>query len=268
MEAIMALENDLPALERTQAYRREATRMLRLFLILSIIVLVWVAAIRLTLGVTVPSGGIGDLASILFGASSLALFLLSFLVAFMSLIGWSAIKEEIRRRVKQEVSRSSESISLEAYGQLHSGLGLIFGRLCRAPGKIEKEREDFLDFAIFHVRRSVGLFAEIHGRPYWAAKNNLAFYLALKGDWHDKEVALQLAQELRAEHFRVRRIDFLLTYCRVVTEFEDDEAQLRWVNHALLSLGDDPGAGPDQKEEARLCLALLVSKHPWVCEDL
>jgi hypothetical protein len=225
--------------------------------VLSAIVLVWVASYRLTLDLEMPSVEVGDLMALLFGAASIALFVLSFFVGLLGILGWQTLKSTIAETTDAAISREVDRMSAELSGRLWAGMGYVLGRLARPEGAQVPNRGDLLEDAITRSRKAVETLATLPRAKehHVAAMNNLAFYLACKGEQGDAAAARQLALHLQSDYGRTGNVGYILTYCKVLLTFPASGDDKKVLRETLLGLVKSTSTSEDQKQEARLYLA-------------
>jgi len=227
-------------------------------LILITVVVLIVAVIVATLGFRLPSGDLGDVATLMFGAASVAMFVLSFLVAVAAIFGWQSLRRAIDEKVATAVKEVRVDVQHEINARVHSGLALILGRICRTERSLDVQRKDLLEAAIIHSRRSIKYYQELKGVDedrFNVVRNNLAFYLALRGQLADGQYALGLTKELQEWALAYENYDATLTICLTTLRFAETASQREAARRILRQIRDDPGASEHEKKEAEKILA-------------
>lgn len=228
--------------------------------LLSFIVLIWVASFRLTLNADLPSIETGDLLTLLFGAASVALFAISFIVALLAVVGWQGVNDLIRERTTAAIKEESDRAYQELTGRLYSGLGLVFGRVARPTDQLRASRPDLLEVAIDFSRDAFNSLDRLDSDYKTAALNNLIFYLAVRNRQEDAQFALHGANELRESAVRHERRAYTLTYCRVALEFSEDPSLQERIRRMLREIRDDLSSSQVEREEADLYLREFFSE--------
>lgn len=216
------------------------------------------ATIVATLGFRLPSGTLGDIATLMFGAASVAMFVLSFLVAIAAIFGWQGLRRAIDEKVAMAVKEVRVDVQQEIHARVYAGLALILGRICRTERSLSIERADLLDAAILNCRRSIKSFQELSAldeESYNIVRNNLAFYLALRGQPADSQYALGLGADLQEWALSYENHDATLTLCLATLRFSEDADQRTSALKTLEQIRDDPGASEHEKKEAEKILA-------------
>lgn len=211
-----------------------------------------------SLGFTLPSGSLGDVTGLLFGAASVAMFVLSFLVAIVAIFGWQELRRTVVERVAEEARAGQEDIEHQINSRVHAGLALILGRTCREERGLEVKRGDLVDAAIKHCRLSIAEFRKtkrMSEERFAVVRNNLAFYLAIRGAAADASYALQLADELGEWAANYEGHEGSLTLCLVALRYSTEGAKREDVRKVLRQIRDDPAASQHEKKEAEEILA-------------
>jgi hypothetical protein len=201
-----------------------------------------------------------DWLTTLLALASLLLVTLSLVVGLAAVFGWSTILKHITTNVDtrstelqeklstwqlewekkidaslKEAEKSSNRTHRELNGRIRNATALIFGRLCRKEDDFlgYERREDLLDKAIQFARDACDELSDVSSEHRWSAINNLAYYLALKGDPTYAQEALEKAEMLRCRSLE-RQDDFhhLTTFIRVAGQFAPTLADEDLLNKA------------------------------------
>lgn len=178
----------------------------------------------------------GDQASILFGTGTVVLTGVALLIAIVSFYGWDNIQGKVETEVKKYMRAEREYD--RAQGRFAQGVsfGAMAMFLLRLP-KLENGDRDpafLLNQAIRYTEASIpglqGTALEHH------AKNNLAYYLALRGRVADGARAIRMIQEAE-DHLGAASLDItlMLTKGAVLAEYPEvaSEEQLRTTLRSL-----------------------------------
>jgi hypothetical protein len=235
---------------------------------ISLIVLIWVLSLyvllkALWLGVppkVLPSQG--EMATLLFGASSLALFLFSFAFAGFSVIGWQSLRRTVYDELEAIMLKRAEVLEKEVRGRVLAGLGMIIGVLHSNPDQWEQadENKEYLPEAILYSREAYELFKDVEGNAKYMALNNLVYLSCLNDEDGNRAFLLNAARELYRVGLKLDSIDFLLTYCRVILQFEADVHEMREAFLISSDLRARKELTPRQKREAEFHATALHQK--------
>ncbi len=256
-------------MRQCQAMNQKIKSRLWLFLraipTVSLVVLTWVVSIFLASRISLKDLGVSgqpelaDLAAVLFGAASIALFALSILIALLAIFGWQAIQANLRESVERATSAKAELLESELRGRVFSVLGYTVGEICHSPDQIKATDPRRLRTAVQLCEQGHALLQKVGGPGEAMALNNLVFYASLLGDDARQDFLLRNARRLREEAQKHHAVNLQLTYCRVVLQLKgsrpDEKKEARELLTAIL---ESPGTSADEKREAKLCLS-----SPW-----
>lgn len=223
---------------------------------LSVIFLAWIEAIRLVRGSDVLSLPRADLATILFGAASLALFVLSIGIGVLAIFGWKSLQDAIRGQVKEDVNK----LESEMRGRTLSTIGYLAGEMSLKFTESEVEIVDKERFAecIENCYKGYEFLSRVGGPGKYMALNNLLYYGIIavevpgaRGGW-----LLQEALDLLKESEERNHINLSLTACGAILRFSGDEKQRRVVAEKLEGYRSNNKLTPKQRGEATRYLAL------------
>ena len=99
-----------------------------------------------------------DLPTILLASASLALLILSLVVAGLAVFE----ARNINRRIRAAVDEGLQRLENEYRAAINTTIGLFYGRVCRemVRGRPEVQREDFRRAAIAHTAKALELYPE------------------------------------------------------------------------------------------------------------
>ena len=190
---------------------------------ITLLALAWALAFRIVASAPpVPGIGISDLAALLFGASSIAMFAVSFFIGIVALLGWGAVKEHIQDEVKISTSERLARLEREIRGRFLDGLGFVIGELCTSPDSLEPSDPDRLAICVAHCKQGYKVLRELGEKTEFLALNNLVYYTAILGDDGDREFLREQALKLRTKGQEHEVARLLLTYCRVIVGYSND----------------------------------------------
>jgi hypothetical protein len=186
---------------------------------------------------------LSDLATIFFGASSLALIIFSLVVAIAAIIEWQSLKGDVRKEIeaaeiaqenitramqqnqervdnlsdsmlrriealKVETERSMRGLEKEVRGRTNAGTGYMIGALNSNPILREQsdEDKDYLGEAIYVLEKAYEDLREVGGTGQYMALNNIVYFSCLLRMDSRKDRLLTQARELKqiGEKFRDR----------------------------------------------------------------
>jgi hypothetical protein len=185
----------MPATDSKRAYRA-----LKIALILSTIAFTWIASFRFAVegGAAFPKMAAPiDLATALFGAAAISIFIFSLLVAILALYVWHTVENKMRAVVKEETIDQLEKIGNEVRGRTHAILGYIIGELSVDNDYQEPTDEERLKEAIFYCERAYELLKKSGTPTEYMALNNLLQYYCISGDKSRRGFVLDGARKLR-----------------------------------------------------------------------
>lgn len=210
-------------------------------------------------------GDSGELVTVLFGASSIALFILSFLLAGLALIGWQSFKdfrERISKKVKgrtreleEKLERRTRLLEDEMKGRIHTILGFAFGEMGLEAGTFSPADTDKLEEAVKQCRVGISYLEKVKGPAEYLGLNNLLFYSCVlfggKANKDNEEYMLAGARRLKEAGEKYNVTMLKLTACRVFLEYgatPSERAQARESLKALLAMTS--GVSEREKREA------------------
>lgn len=241
---------------------RRIVEVLNAVLLLGVIVLVWVSSFYLArTGIeALPKiKGTADLATILFGSASLALFFFSILVAIVAIVGWEAVEGKIRESVESVTSKRLEKVENEARGRSWAVLGYVIGENSVTPDFLEPLNEERLIEAIEFSEKGYALLKGTGLPAEFMVLNNLLGYACVLPDRSRRGYFLEGARRLRAAAEEHDSLNLLLTYCKVICEFSLEPREIEEAYSTFQDVRYSPRLNDKQKREADY-LASLFSK--------
>jgi hypothetical protein len=244
----------------------------------SFIILVWVAAwyIYLNAPDMIDVNGqplkLADRATILFGAASTALFVLSIVAGAVGLSGWISLKRSIQKSLGDELSRKNqalesdlrkklENLGKEMHGRIYSGLGFMIGEMSHEPGTFEVKDADRLRHSVKLCEQGYKLLREIGGPAEYMALNNLVHYSSMDRDELKRDLNIKRARELREAGQKHDAIELILTYCGAIVQYDGDFPEdLESARLLVSGILKREVVSEGQRREARYYLASLNQK--------
>jgi hypothetical protein len=223
----------------------------------------------------------GSLFTALFGASSIALFILSLLVATLAILGWQSLKDYIEdkvgkairdrgkevdeaikkrsmevdeaiekrnRRIDEAIKERTQALENELRGRVATILGYTIGEMSLMPGSFKVRDRDRLGEAVVQCKAGYHFLRQIGGPAEFLGLNNLVFYTCVFEDGLPKanEDWMLASARLLKDAGQQRDNNMLkLTACRVLLEY---------------------GAEPGEKERARNILNAMADKRSTASE--
>jgi hypothetical protein len=220
------------------------------YLYLTLIFFIWCLSFFLiTQSHPAPIGDIGDIATLLFGAVSIALFLFSLLIGVLAIFGFQAIERYIRERVGISVTAAEiatnkklKTLEYELRGRVDSALGYMLGEMGLEPGALtpeDPERLGRLEEAVAHCKQGYELLKEVGGPAEFTGLNNLIFYSCVYGKGVNRDFLLARARDLRREaqkHVGQGASNVILTACRAILQYGSDAQEIRDARATLTAL--------------------------------
>lgn len=207
---------------------RSISNAIKLTLALGLIALVWALAFFLVQQADLTRiESTTDLAAILFGASSIALFLLSMIVAFVSAFGWQSIVRAVRETARETVSDLNETSLTELKGRQLIFQGHLLGDLSIDQDTLEVTNRKRLAEAIDYCQQGYNLSGKIGGPAEYLALNNLVYYSAIAGERFRGDFLLNGARRLMTAGQEHNSLMLQLTACLVILQYGIDREEKR-----------------------------------------
>lgn len=221
-------------LKSLQALAQGIQRVLIFALVLGATVLVWLGSILLARNAyavlplaSLKNAGALDLATILFGASSIALFMLSILIAFVAVFGWGAIKDTVKDEVKKATKKRFEELENEVRGRSFGVLGYVMGEMNIKEDLKSPSNEDGLKEALRYCEQSYRRLKGTGLSTEFMALNNLLSYACILKDKKRRGFLLAEAKKLKIAAQDNNSYNLLLTYARTILEFSTDKSDIQ-----------------------------------------
>jgi hypothetical protein len=178
---------------------------------------------------------LGDLATIFFGASSLALIIFSLLLAVAAIIEWQSLKTDIRKQIEAAEAAEKRVARMEKdlRGRSLTIMGLMMGTLHSDPlaEKQNPKEKDYLAEALYYCQKGYNALKDLDGNGKYMALNNILHYSCLLDLESRSDILLAQAKEIRdlGEKYEDSQYisPYLMTYCRVALTFETDLEELK-----------------------------------------
>jgi hypothetical protein len=216
----------------------------------------------------------GDIETLLFGASSVALIIYSVVNGLIGFVGYDHLKKDTADTVQattrknidnleKELRERIGNLEKEVRGRVSTAIGLTLGIINATPEeRTEEERRGYLSESVMHSANAYQDLKEIKSKTQYTALNNLVYYSCALGRPHEKELLLERAEELRKFSEKNRPeiyLEGLLTYCRAIQDLSDDPAQIERAYRLAYGLSSE-ALNERQKKEAAGYAAILLRK--------
>lgn len=236
-----------------------------LFLALSISLIVLIWSLSFYLVRHSDASGIktlSDLATLLFGTTSVALFIFSIVIAVLALIGWQSIISAVRETARETALQASKPWENEFKGRVYSAMGYMIGEMSIKEGALEAKDLDRMQDAVSLCQKGYEFMKDAGEPAKFMGLNNLVFYLCLAEDVSRREFLLKSAHELMEAGQEHNAINLQLTAYRVMLQFGDDRERT-WARSRLIEITTSRNVSEKERKEAKLHLASSPqSKNP------
>ena len=240
---------------------KKGYRTLKIILIASAIAFTWLVSFYLAaegIAALPKMNTPFDLATTLFGAAAIAIFIFSLLVAMLAIYVWYTVENKMRAAVKEETTEQLERIGNEVRGRTHAILGYIIGESSvdddyKEPINVERLRE-----AIYYCERAYELLKKsgVPTATEFMALNNLLQYYCISGDTSRRGYILEGARRLRAAAEEHDSPNLLLTYAKTILNFGLEPKEIEEARLIVADVQSHPLLNEKQKREAELLASL------------
>jgi hypothetical protein len=243
---------------------KRALKMLKYALMLSVIVLAWVVSIDVAKTGLAPLSKlkVPDLATILFGAGSVALFIFSILVGIVAIVGWQAVEGKINEAVETATNERLAILENEMRGRGFAILGYVIGENSVLPDFSAPSNEERLTEAIFFCEQGYDRLKNTGVPTEFMALNNLLTYSCVLRDKSRRGYLLDGARRLRAAAEDHDSPNLLLTYAKTILEFSQEQEEVKEACSVLADVQSNPRLNEKQKREAEHLASLCKLRVP------
>lgn len=236
----------------------ERGKPLRVVLAISAIVVMWSGSYYFV-KLAVPLKSQVDMSTLLFGASSLALFILSITIAIVAAIGFPYIMSELRKAAEEEARKVTKPLSGELKGRVLASQGYLIGEASVEPDLIQPKDRERLDEAIRLCQQGYLLLKDVGGPAEFMVLNNLVFYACVSNDKSRRDFLLTSARRLIEEGQKHDSVHLQLTAYRAILQFGRDDEEKRRAYDALLAISIKKGVSDKERKEAKRYMASFYS---------
>lgn len=228
--------------------QKDALTVIKITSIVSLNVVLWSYSTWLVTNIRwMPLPECGDLATLLFGASSIALFIFSILMALVALIGWSEIQSRLKR---------VDNLENQLNGRVLSTLGHLLGEMSvdRETFDVKDKERERLDEAITHCQNAYEILQGHGEKLEFMALNNLIYCLSLANESGRSDFLLEEARRTNKVAQKHRSNNLILTSSRAILQLSSDKEEKSRVRTSLRSIQESSLATSSQKREATVYL--------------
>jgi hypothetical protein len=202
-----------------------------------------------------------DFVTLSFGAASLALFALSILIAILGIFGWQAIHAYVQERVETATKEKIKIVESELRGRALSIQGYLLGDMSIDRKTLMVKDPERLDEAVELCVQGFDVLDEVGGPVRFMGMNNLVYYSCVRDGKSQNAKGselLELARQLQKAAWKYQSANLLLTACRAVLQYGDDEKEKEDYRKILRHLIDGRVRAKDrEKAEAQVHLELF-----------
>ena len=199
---------------------------------------------------------IGDLTTILFGVSSMALIAFSLLFAAAALVQWGQLQAEVKRftaageatlekvntasqtneervnALDAKIKESNQKLEQELRGRVDAVMGAMIGTL-HSKADSDMQTPDDLNYiaeAIHHCEAGYARLEKIEGNGKYMALNSLVYFSCLAKVPGETEEMLRNGRQLRdiGKKYKDKSSSapYLMTFCRVASLYSSDRNEI------------------------------------------
>jgi hypothetical protein len=278
------------ALSLKLRFRRIARRLwkfLQFLLLLGGIVFLWAASffafsLATRFSVVGKEPETDALMTVLFGASTIALFMFSAIFTLLGLVQWNDVRKKldrvdnIDREIQEKIAgiektttdlldkwgkevaafgdRQIKPLEVQMKARVHSTLGYALGEMSMTQSLKIKNR-DQLEEAVHQCQIACDLLKDFRGMPVeYMALNNLIFYLSFFDDNSRRDFILDESRRLLRAAQEHNFVNFILTACRAGLKFSSNEKERADLIEILKSIPSNSRATARERREAKIHL--------------
>jgi hypothetical protein len=229
----------------------------------SFLALIWAITWRVLVSAPETKGADGkilslpDRAAIVFGAATIALIFVSFVIGTIAIFEWQKLENTIQRAVGDTVENRVAALEALMKGRTLSLLGYALGEMSTRPNEFHPTDKGVLSEAIVLCKNGYDLL-KVSGQrgPMLMGLNNLVYYSCVYREPSKGAYLLQQARLLRDAGSELGIPAYLLTYCRAVVSYSTDSSEWQEAHQLAGSLLGST-LTDNQEREARFYLISL-----------
>lgn len=225
------------------------------------------------------SPSMSDLATIFFGASSLALIIFSLLLAIAAIIEWQSLKADIRKEIDSaDVARAEfkkardenesrvKGLEKEIQGRVFTVMGVTLGTLhSDSLALVQKEEHrGYIAEALLYCRKGYEILKDLDGDGKYMALNNVVYYSCLIEVESNRELLLDQARQVKSIGLKYENsphtVPYFLTFCRAILVYGSKLDEVSGAYTTAEDLLKRPLTSL-QRKEATMLAASLDSKR-------
>ncbi len=229
---------------------------------------------------------VGDLMTIFFGVSSLALVAFSLLFAAAALVQWGQLQAEVRRftaageatlakvdtatqtneervnALDAKIQKSNEKLEQELRGRVDAVMGAMIGTLHSKPDSDTQTPDDlnYIAEAIHHCEAGYARLEKLEGNGKYMALHNLVYFSCLANVQGANDDLLLKGRQLkdigRQHKDKASSAPYLMTFCRVALLYSSDRSEIEQARGIAKSLERMKLTSLQAKEAAYLAASL------------
>jgi hypothetical protein len=203
-----------------------------------------------------------DLVTLLYGAASVTLIIVSILAAVLALFGWKALEDKVIESVEKATAKRIDSLENELRGRAAAIQGYLIGENSLTPDALGVTTPVRLAEAISYCEKAYENLKKVGGPAEYLPLNNLVFYHCLLGTTSRRGYLLESARKLRSTGEEHDAPNLQLTYCRAVLQLGTDEKERREACKMVSALLSHPRLTEKEKREAQHLASLCEEQLP------
>lgn len=225
-----------------------------MILIGSLIILIWLISFYLAMrgAAALPEikGRTVDLTTAMSGTMTIALAILSLILAVASMYGLSSLERKIKDVAEEETRKRLEKVEKESRGRAYAILGYIMGESSVSSDFSVPINEEHFKEAITYCQDGYDYLKGTGAPVEFMALNNLLGYYCVAKDNSKRGYILERARHLKAAAQEHRSSNLLLTYIKVIYHYSLESEERAAADSLLKDISLDPNLSEKQKREA------------------
>lgn len=236
-------------------------RILYVLLVFSVLIFIWLKSFHLAAtgyAALPPITGPGDLSAILFASAQVCLFVVSILIAILTIVGWQAIEHKIQESVERKTTERLAKLENEIRGRSLAILGYTIGETNVEPDFSGATNEARLREAIQYCDQAYTFLRGTELPAEFMALNNFLIYsCALAKRYKSRRgYILECAHKLKNGAEEHDNQNLLLTYCHTILEFSLEPKEIEEASSILKVITDRGTINEKQQREVKFLTSL------------
>lgn len=203
-------------------------------------------------------GGINrasDLATLLFGAAAISIFLFTILLASFAVIGWRSLLASAGEAAGRAASDMNQKLGIELRGRMLSYVGYMMGTFSVGEDLFEQRNRDALAEAVRFCQEGYNLLSKIGGPAEFMSLNNLVFYSCVEGDRSRSDFLLKSARRLLDAGQEHNAANLQLTGCRAILQYGQSTEERRKAYEIVAEIATKKNVSERERKEAELYIS-------------